>query len=103
LVSAVHYNCDTVSVVDTNLLLLRTKLAPFSWSDTDYLYYNIYVGILSAVGTVIWPVLARLTNWKGQDSLMVIVGIVTSIMRYVIGAIAYETWHFIAGIVLFVI
>jgi hypothetical protein len=81
---------------DDNLLFLITKAMPFAWSDTDFLYYSLYKGVLVTIGSVLFPMLMFATKLRAQvghpwflraqghillqDALMIVVGTSASIV-----------------------
>lgn len=79
--------------LDTSLLFLLVKRAPFSWSDKMFSNFSLIRGSLFSVGMVLCPLLLTLVRWLGKDSLMILIGISASAVSFLLISNAQTTFE----------
>ncbi|VDP18110.1 unnamed protein product [Heligmosomoides polygyrus] len=82
-----------VFILDTSLLFLLVKRAPFSWSDKMFSNFSLIRGSLFSVGMVLCPLLLTLVRWLGKDSLMILIGISASAVSFLLISNAQTTFE----------
>ncbi|PAV61430.1 hypothetical protein WR25_01768 isoform D [Diploscapter pachys] len=64
--------------LDTNILFLLVKRAPFAWSDKIWSIFSLVKTSVFGAGMIVCPLLLTLVHWLGKDSLMIIISIAAS-------------------------
>ncbi|PAV61474.1 hypothetical protein WR25_11320 [Diploscapter pachys] len=64
--------------LDTNILFLLVKRAPFAWSDKIWSIFLLVKTSVFGAGMIVCPLLLTLVHWLGKDSLMIIISIAAS-------------------------
>uniref|UniRef100_A0A914XQY5 Major facilitator superfamily (MFS) profile domain-containing protein n=1 Tax=Plectus sambesii TaxID=2011161 RepID=A0A914XQY5_9BILA len=84
-----YFACDLGST--TGLVVLFLKEPPLSWTDSHYGYYNAASTAVGAFGMVFLMVIFKKALRWG-DTMVIVVGLVATIARWIIFAFAAHDW-----------